>query len=78
MTIDLSTPLAEELRHLAGVSGKDVEALVEEAVRQYVDAASITDVSSDDVAATQASLVGELSRVPAWLEGQEPTSDEAR
>jgi len=78
MTIDLSTPLAEELRRLAGVSGKDVETLVGEAVRQYLDAASITDVSSDDVAATQASLVSELGRIPAWFNEQEPPTDEAR
>ena len=78
MTVDLSTPLEEELRRLAGVSGKDVEALVKEAVRQYLDAAAITDVSSEDVAATQASLVSELVRVPVWFNGQEPTADEAR
>lgn len=78
MTIDLSTPLAEELRRLAGVSGKDIDALVGEAVRQYLDGAAITDVDSDDVAATQASLMGELARVPVWRNGQEPPTDEAR
>ena len=78
MTIDLSTPLEEELRRVAGSCGKDVGVLVEEAVRQYLDAAAITDVSSEDVAATQASLVSELVRVPAWFNGQEPTADEAR
>ena len=78
MTIDLSTPLEEELRRVAGLWGKDVEVLVEEAVRQYLDAAAITDVSSDDVALTQASLISELGCIPAWFEGQEPTEDEAR
>ena len=76
--IDLSTPLEEELRRLAGLSGKDVEALVEEAVRQYLDAAAITDVSSDEVAATQTSLLSELGRIPRWFDGQEPAADEAR
>ncbi len=78
MTIDLSTSLEEELRRLAGVSGKDVDALVGEAVRQYLDATAITDVSSDDVAATQASLIGELDRIPAWFNGQERPADEGR
>ena len=78
MTIDLSTPLEEELRRVAGLWGKDVEVLVEEAVRQYLDAAAITDVSSDDVAATQTSLIGELNRIPAWVNAQEPPADEAR
>jgi len=78
MTIDLSTPLEEELRRVAGLWGKNVEVLVEEAVRQYLDAAAITDVSSDDVAGTQASLLGELGRIPAWFDGQGPAADEAR
>ena len=78
MTIDLSTPLEEELRRVAGLWGKDVEVLVEEAVRQYLDAAAITDVSSDDVAATQASLLGELGRIPAWFDREEPPGNEAR
>lgn len=78
MTIDLSTPLAEELRRLAGVSGKDVETLVGEAVRQYLDAAAIADVSSDDVAATQASLVSELGSIPGWFDDQERPTNEAR
>jgi len=78
MTVDLSMPLEEELRRLAGASGKDVDVLVEEAVRQYLDGAAITDVSPDDVAATQTSLIGELARVPVWFDGQEPPADEAR
>jgi hypothetical protein len=78
MTIDLSTPLEEELRRVAGLWGKNVEVLVEEAVRQYLDAAAITDVSSDDVAATQASLLSELGRIPAWSDREEPPGDEAR
>jgi hypothetical protein len=78
MVIDLSTHLEDELRRLAGLWGKDVEALVEEAVRQYLDAAAITDVSSDDVAATQASLMSELGHISAWSDGQEPAADEAR
>ena len=76
--IDLSTPLEAELRRVAGLWGKDVEVVVEEAVRQYLDAAAITDVSSDDVAATQASLLGELGGIPAWFDGQGPAADEAR
>ena len=48
---------------MAGLWGKDVDALVEEAVRQYLDAAAITDVSSDDVAATQASLLSEMGHI---------------
>ncbi len=63
---------------LAGMSGKDVESLVEEAVRQYLDAGAITDVGPNDVAATQSSLLGELGSITAWFDGQEPSADEAR
>lgn len=78
MTIDFSTPLEEELRHLAGVSGKDVEVLVVEAVRQYLDGAAITDVSADDVAATQASLITELGHIPEWDDGSGSAADATR
>jgi len=64
MTIDLSTPLADELRRLAGLSGKDVQSLVAEAVRQYLDAAAITDLGADDVSATQASLLSDAQPDP--------------
>ena len=76
MTIDLSTHLEEELRRLAGLRGMDVGVLVEEALRLYLDAAVITDVSGDEVTATQASLLGELERIPTWFDGQEPGADE--
>ena len=78
MTIDLSTPLEEELRNLAGLWGKDVETLVEDALRQYLDAAAITDVSAKEAAETQASLLSELGPIPAWFDGQEPTANAAR
>lgn len=78
MTIDLSTPIEAELRRLAGLSGMNVETLVVEAVRQYLDAAALTDLSVGDVAATQVSLLGELERTPPWFDGQEPSVDEAR
>ena len=78
MTIDVSRHLEEELRRLADLRGQDVSVLVEEAVRQYLDAVAITDVSSGEVAATQASLLSELDRIPTWFDGREPAGDEAR
>ena len=79
MTFDLSNSLENELRHLAGVRGKGIEILVEEAVREYLDAAAITDVSPMDVAATQSCLLGELADLtPWWDDAGQRAFDEAR
>jgi hypothetical protein len=66
MTIELPSILESELRSLAGMSGKDVGILVEEAVRQYLDAASIADIHPSDLSATQELLVPELPGFPEW------------
>ena len=66
MTIDLSERLTARLRDLAGQRGRDLDALVEEAVRRYLDDAAITDVQPADVAATQEKLAPELTDVRPW------------
>jgi hypothetical protein len=43
-----------------------MSALVEEAVRQYLEAGAITDVDSGDVAEAQFGLIKELPNVPGW------------
>lgn len=60
MTIELSASIERELRNLAVLQSRDVCELVEEAVRQYLEAAAITDLDTADVAETQAALAGEL------------------
>jgi hypothetical protein len=40
--------------------------LVEDAVRQYLEAAAITDVDPNQVADTQAKLLRELPPIPKW------------
>jgi predicted transcriptional regulator len=69
VSIELSGSVEEQLRTLAAKQGRDVRALVEEAIRQYLEATAITDVESNDVAETQAALLGELPRVPDWKAG---------
>lgn len=66
MTIDLSSQLESELHILAGQSGKNVEALVQEAIRQYLDAAAITDLQAEDVGTAQEALLGEMGRCEEW------------
>lgn len=74
MTIHVSTFLEDALRRLAGSRGQDVDALVEEAIRQYLDAAAVTDVAPSEIASTQAALMGELGKVSGWPAWQEPDS----
>lgn len=78
MTIQISIDLEKRLQHLAGQSGRPLDALVEEAIRNYLDSATITDVTPDEVAAAQMKLVGEMNDSPAWGEDEESSDDEAR
>ena len=75
MTIDLSDQLTSRLESLANQQGCELGALVEEAVRRYLDDAAITDVSLTDVAATQEKLIGELTSTPPW--SQEAGSEDS-
>jgi predicted transcriptional regulator len=71
MTIELSRKVEEQLRDLAGRQGREVGALVEDAVREYLEAIAITDLDAAEVAETQVALVGELRGVPEWKDGRE-------
>jgi predicted transcriptional regulator len=66
MNIDLSDGVESQLRILAERQGRDVRALAEEAIQQYLISAAITDLDSTDVAETQARLVGELLNLDEW------------
>ena len=71
MTIELSRKVEEQLRDLATSQGREVDALVEDAVREYLEASAITDLDAAEVAETQIALVGELRGVPEWKGGRE-------
>jgi predicted transcriptional regulator len=70
MSIELSGNIEEQLRGLAMKQGRDVRTLVEEAVRQYLESAAITDLEANDVAETQAKLLGELPHISEWQAGK--------
>jgi predicted transcriptional regulator len=65
MSIELPGSVEEQLRKLAAKQGRDVCALVEEAIRQYLEASAITDLDATQAAETQAALLGELPHVTA-------------
>jgi predicted transcriptional regulator len=66
MSIELPVGVEEQLRTLAARQGRAVGVLVEEAVRQYLEAAAITDVDAGEVAETQDALLAELSDISDW------------
>jgi predicted transcriptional regulator len=66
MTVELPRSIEEELKTLAARQGRDIVRLVEDAVRDYLEAAAITDVDAAEVAEVQAKLVGELRGIPGW------------
>jgi len=60
MTIELPPVVERELRDLAMTQSRDVGEIVEEAVRQYLEASAITDLDAGEVTETQIKLIGEL------------------
>ena len=66
MTIELPNVVEEQLRDLARKQNRDVVELIQDAVRQYLEASAITDVDASQVAETQANLLGELPPISKW------------
>ena len=58
--------MEEELRNLAEKQGRDVNVLVEDAVRQYVEASAITDLDQAEVGEAQMALAAELPPLSDW------------
>jgi predicted transcriptional regulator len=69
VSIELPGSVEEQLRTLAAKQGRDVRALVEDAIRLYLEAAAITDLGAADVAEAQAALLEELPHIPDWKAG---------
>lgn len=65
MTVEIPSSLEKELQDLAGANGKNERTIIEEAVRQYLDGLSITDLASTEIAKSQEALLGELN-IPDW------------
>ncbi len=66
MTIHLPSVVEKQLRDLAKKQNRDIAELIEDAVRQYLEAAAITDVNPSQVAETQAKLLSELPPISKW------------
>jgi len=70
MSIDLPPAIENELRALAAQQGRNLPEVVEEAIRQYVEALSITDVDPAEVAQAQEALLKELPPDEDWKAGK--------
>lgn len=66
MTIELPRVIEEQLRDLAKRQNRDIAELIEDAIRQYLEAAGITDLDPNQVAETQAKLLIELPPISEW------------
>jgi hypothetical protein len=70
MIVELPRTVGERLHDLAAKQGREIEALVEEAVSDYLQAAAITDLSPEEVAEAQEALLSELRDIPEWKGGR--------
>jgi predicted transcriptional regulator len=66
MTIDLPSVVEKQLRDLAKKQNRDIAELIEDAIRQYLEAAAVTDLDPNQVAETQAKLLSELPPISKW------------
>ena len=66
MTIELHHTVEEQLRDLAARQGREIRLLLDEAIRQYLESAPITDLDAAEVAEAQSALLGELADVGHW------------
>ena len=66
MVIALPPSVEEQLRDLAARQGREMDTVVVDALRQYLEASAITDLDAADVGEAQLRLVNELPNAPAW------------
>jgi len=58
--------MEEQLRELAQRQGREIGVLVEEALREYLEATAITDLPTAAVGQTQMAVLDELPGIPDW------------
>jgi predicted transcriptional regulator len=66
VTIELPSQVEEVLRGLAATQGRDLRSVLQDAISQYLEAATIIDVDVEGVAMAQTKLIAELPGVSVW------------
>lgn len=69
MTVHISNELEEALRQIAAAQGRQADAVVADAVRDYLVAASITDVTPAELAETQMKLLTQFPSLAPYENG---------
>ncbi len=69
MSIELPATVEKALRALAVTQRRALHELVDEAVRLYLEAAALTDLTAEEVGETQLAVAGELRDLPRWKDG---------
>jgi len=62
--------MEEQLRTLADRQGRDLDVLIQEAVRDYLVAAATNDLDAGEIAEAQLALTAELHGIPGWKDGR--------
>jgi len=70
MTVEFSAQVEKELHDLAERQGRKVQEIVEEAVREYLEAVAITDLASEEIEEAQVKLIGDEPK-PQRVIGQD-------
>ncbi|MBI2433227.1 MAG: ribbon-helix-helix protein, CopG family [Candidatus Hydrogenedentes bacterium] len=66
MTIELPDSLVDQLQSAASTQGRDIRALVEEAVRDYLEWTAVTETTGEEVGESQVAMLGELTDFGSW------------
>jgi predicted transcriptional regulator len=77
MTVHLSTELEAAVRRIAEDQRREVDTVVADAVRAYLESAAITDVEPNEIAATQEAMLPELTGIPPFHSASEADDDAA-
>jgi predicted transcriptional regulator len=71
MALALSPTLVQRLQELARARGVDAQRLLDDAVQQFVEAATITDLTPGEIARSQEAMLGEIG-LGDWDERTRP------
>ena len=69
MTIELPAKVEAKLRDLASKQGQSPHKLAEEAIREYLEVAAITDLEPAEIAEAQSAMITELGSRGAGSRG---------
>lgn len=73
MTVHLDPHLADGLKRFAADQGTDVDSLINDVMRDYLEMKNLRDVNSDELAAAQLAMLPELDGILPYNESLDDT-----